>query len=71
MGVTPLSSKMASKLQLGACGEGTPLNSPLIIPSPTPLRRRLLYRGVPAAVADVMRHDADAAMQKNDVIVLD
>ncbi|BDA45873.1 probable structure-specific endonuclease subunit SLX1 at N-terminal half [Coccomyxa sp. Obi] len=59
-GATPVSAWMASKLSLGAsrevevCAQGLgDLDSPICVPSPTPLRRRLAFRGAPVPAADV------------------
>jgi hypothetical protein len=46
VGVTPLSTRMAHKLCLE---EAAALESPVCFSSPTPLRRRLQYGGVPGA----------------------
>ncbi len=54
-GATPVSAWMASKLSLGAsrdCAQRLgDLDSPICVPSPTPLRRRLAFRGVSVSAA--------------------
>ncbi|CAL8470527.1 g10069 [Coccomyxa elongata] len=59
-GATPVSAWMASKLRLGASREvGVraqglgDLDSPICVPSPTPLRRRLAFGGTLVQAADV------------------
>jgi hypothetical protein len=67
LGANPLSSKRACRLLLGASAEARPLDSPVTVPSPTPLRRRLLYRDNADAVWD----KGGRTVEPDDVILVE